>query len=334
MAVQWLAASAPEPLRLGPRCSTLPRTSSPFDEGAGDGWMEMLDLDLGVHLCRVTHRFASGQAGLRPMSEVHAELAEPIFFVQSTRLGSGVLHDRRVGLRLAHDTNSCVFAHLDRIDHQHLAEADARLEVTAVSMERSRLAGLLGDAAAQDLLLALDIAQAPSAGVRPVPRHIKSVLEAAPRILGAGAQSGLQGCLRSDRLRLCHRPQARRRRCPPAHHPDSAQGRRGPFGLCQPEPFQPCLYPQIRRASGGGSSALGVTAISRATPDIAIRTRMPARGAAARCCSPGSTTRSPARAQPRADEAAPGASRGCSAVTINGSNPFRVPGAAAVWHPV
>jgi AraC-like DNA-binding protein len=179
MAIQWLAAPAPEPLHLGPRCSTLPRTSSPFEEGAGDGWMEMLDLDLGVHLCRVTHRFASGQAGLRSMSEVHAELAEPIFFVQSTRLGSGVLHDRRVGLRLAHDTNSCVFAHLDRIDHQHLAEADARLEVTAVSMERSRLAGLLGDAAARDLLLALDIAQAPAASVRPVPRHIKSVLEAA-----------------------------------------------------------------------------------------------------------------------------------------------------------
>jgi AraC-like DNA-binding protein len=179
MAIRWLAAPEPEPLCLAPRCSTLPRTPAPFDEGAGDGWMEMLDLDLGVHLCRVVHRFAPGQGGLRPMSAVHAELAEPIFFVQSTRVGAGVLDDQRVGLRLAHDPRSCVFAHLDRVDHQHLAEADGMLEVTALSVERSRLEGLLGAAAAQDLLLALAIASAPAASVRPVPPHIKTVLEAA-----------------------------------------------------------------------------------------------------------------------------------------------------------
>lgn len=179
MAVRWLVEPDPEPLCLGPRSSTLPRTPAPFDDGAGDGWMEMLDLDLGVHLCRVVHRFAPGQGGLRPMSAVHAELAEPIFFVQSTRVGAGVLHDQRVGLRLAHDPKSCVFAHLDRVDHQHLAQAHGMLEVTALGMGRSRLAGLLGEAAARDLLLALGIAGAPAASVRPVPQHIKSVLEAA-----------------------------------------------------------------------------------------------------------------------------------------------------------
>jgi AraC-like DNA-binding protein len=179
MAIRWLVEPDLKPLCLGSRCSTLPRTPAPFEAGAGDGWMEMLDLDLGVHLCRVVHRFAPGQGGLRPMSAVHADLAEPIFFVQSTRVGAGVLHDRRVGLRLAHDPQSCVFGHLDRVDHQHLAETDGMLEVTALGMERSRLDGLLGEAAARDLLLALEIAVAPAARVRPVPQHIKSVLEAA-----------------------------------------------------------------------------------------------------------------------------------------------------------
>ena len=46
--------------------------------------MERLDLHLGAHLCRVTHRFAPGQTGLRPMSEVSAELGEPVLFVQVT----------------------------------------------------------------------------------------------------------------------------------------------------------------------------------------------------------------------------------------------------------
>jgi AraC-like DNA-binding protein len=179
MNIRWLAEPEPEPMRLGPRCSSLPRTPAPFDAGAGDGWMEMLDLDLGVHLCRVVHQFVPGQKGLRPMSAVRAALAEPIFFVQSTRLGGGVLHDRRLNLRLMHDPRCCVFAHLDRVDHQHLADAGAMLEITALSMEQSRLHGLLGEAAAGDLLQALDIAAAPAAGVRPVPQHIKAILEAA-----------------------------------------------------------------------------------------------------------------------------------------------------------
>ena len=90
-----------------------------------------------------------------------------------------MLDDRRAGMRLAHDPRSCVFAHLDCVDHRHLAEAGATLEVTALGMERSRLEGLLGDAAARDLLATLGISSCPAARVRPLPQHIKSVLELA-----------------------------------------------------------------------------------------------------------------------------------------------------------
>lgn len=66
---------------------TTPTTAfepAPPDDPLPESRMERLDLHLGAHLCRVTHRFAPGQTGLRPMSEVSAELGEPVLFVQVT----------------------------------------------------------------------------------------------------------------------------------------------------------------------------------------------------------------------------------------------------------
>ena len=177
LCLRWLSEPAADPLHVAAEHSELPRTAAPFPDGQGDGWIELQDLHLGMHLCRVVHRFVPGQAGLAPMSDVRAALTEPILFIQTTRVGRGVLYDRRLERWLAHAADSCIFAHLDRVDHQHWAETGTTLEVTALGIGYSKLQRALGEATARDLLAALDIAALPSAQVHPVPGPLKAILE-------------------------------------------------------------------------------------------------------------------------------------------------------------
>lgn len=179
LCIHWLCEPAAEPLRVAVDERELPRTAAPFPEGQGQGWIEVLELPLGMHICRVTHRFAPGLTGLAPMSAVRTELDEPLLFIQTTRAGSGVLHDRRLGQRLAHDAATGIFEHLDRVDHEHSADTRASIEVTALGLGYSRLQGLLGEKTAQRLLATLGIAALPSAQVRPVPGPVKTLLESA-----------------------------------------------------------------------------------------------------------------------------------------------------------
>ena len=74
LCLRWLSEPAADPLHVAAEHSELPRTAAPFPDGQGDGWIELQDLHLGMHLCRVVHRFAPGQADLVPMSDVRASL--------------------------------------------------------------------------------------------------------------------------------------------------------------------------------------------------------------------------------------------------------------------
>ena len=145
-------------------------------EGCGDGWIEMLDLALGTHVCRVVHHFEPGMAGLLPMSDVKLELTEPLFFVQSLRTGQGVLQDRRLDVRLESHPGDCTFEHIDRVDHQHWSESSAPIEAIALGMGQSSLRRLTGEPTAIALLVALGIRKVPSAIVLPVPAPIRSSL--------------------------------------------------------------------------------------------------------------------------------------------------------------
>ncbi len=179
LCIRWLCAPAAAPLRVAVGERELPRTAAPFPEGQGQGWIEVLDLPLGMHVCRVTHRFAPGLTGLAPMSAVRTELDEPLLFIQTTRTGSGVLHDRRLGRRLAHEAATGIFEQLDRVDHAHWADTRASIDVTALGLSYAGLCRNLGEPAAQRLLAALGIAALPSAQVRPVPGPVKALLESA-----------------------------------------------------------------------------------------------------------------------------------------------------------
>ena len=139
--------------------------------------IERLDLHLGAHLCRVTHRFAPGQTGLRPMAEVSAELGEPVLFVQVTHQGDGVLQDRRLDSRLTHSPGTALFLHLDRIDHVHWAETAAPLEITALVMGLSRLRYFLGEANTRELLAVLALSDPPAASQRPLTPSLASILK-------------------------------------------------------------------------------------------------------------------------------------------------------------
>ncbi|WP_295431527.1 helix-turn-helix transcriptional regulator [uncultured Thiodictyon sp.] len=174
--IRWLSAAGGAPVRAGAERHASIAIPAPPSAGLDRGEMEMLDLALGMQLCRVAHRFARGQAGLRAMSEVATELPEPVLFVQSARSGRGVLQDAGLKVRLEHDPAVCVFAHLDHIDHRHWAETGAPLEVTALTIGASTLQRSLGEPAAHALLAALGILRAPSASRRPLPPPITALL--------------------------------------------------------------------------------------------------------------------------------------------------------------
>ncbi len=177
LCIRWLCEPATDPLRVAVAQRELPRTAAPFPAGRGQGWVELLDLPLGMHLCRVVHQFSPGLTGLAPMSAVRTELNEPLLFIQTTRVGSGVLVDRRLRQRLAHDAATGIFQHLDGVDHQHWADTRASIEVTALGIGYSRLQAILGAATARDLLTALGIAALPSARVQPLSRPVTALLE-------------------------------------------------------------------------------------------------------------------------------------------------------------
>ena len=177
LSIRWVCESGAKPIRVAVDQTELVRTPAPFPDGQGQGWMEMLDLNLGIHVARMVHEFEPGLAGLAPMSEVRTELHEPLLFIQAARTGSGVLVDRRLDRRLVHDPDVCVFQHLDAVDHQHWADTRASIEVTALGVGYFRLEALLGEGTARELLELLGIAALPSARVHPLPRPIKAILE-------------------------------------------------------------------------------------------------------------------------------------------------------------
>lgn len=177
MNIRWLSEPDAEPVRVKANQKELVRTELPFRQGEGHGWIEMLDLAFGIHLCRVVHHFEAGEANLQPMSEVVTELTEPVLFVQTARRGRGVLHDRRLDVKLAHDPGVCIFQHMDRIDHQHWADTSVTVEVTALGMRTSKLQRTLGEPIVGSLFDALGLTQLPSASVRAVPKHVTGILQ-------------------------------------------------------------------------------------------------------------------------------------------------------------
>jgi AraC-like DNA-binding protein len=176
MNIRWLSEPDAEPVLVKAKQKELVRTELPFQQGAGHGWIEMLDLAFGIHLCRVVHHFEAGEASLQPMSEVVIELTEPVLFVQTARRGGG-LHDRRLDVKLAHDPGVCIFQHMDRIDHQHWADTSATVEVTALGIRTSKLLRSLGEPIVRSLFDALGLTQLPSASVRAVPKHVTEILQ-------------------------------------------------------------------------------------------------------------------------------------------------------------
>lgn len=192
MNFRWLTEAETEPLCIKAGEEELTKRPIPLPDGLGYGWVEMMDLAFSMSICRVVHHFTPGLQGLRPMSEVVADLAEPLFFVQTLRHGKGVLHDRRLGVRLAHEPGVCTFQFMDRIDHQHLADVSGNIEVTAIGMGESSLYQLVGEASAAALLCQLGLGALPSASVHAVPSAVR-----------AAAQSCLDGNL-TGHLRKLH----------------------------------------------------------------------------------------------------------------------------------
>ncbi len=176
----FLSLIKPEsgPLLLATDRGALPRTRIPAPPELGQGSIEVMNLPLGIHLCRVVHQFTPGAAGLVPMSRVLGQLAEPVLFVQTLRSGRGLLHDRRLSAELAHHPQLCIFAHLDGIDHEHWGDASEAIEVTALSIGAGALNRLIGEPAAAALLRRLDIARLPSAKVRPLPPAMMAMMHA------------------------------------------------------------------------------------------------------------------------------------------------------------
>ncbi len=176
--VRWLLEPQAEPGQARTDQQESVKTAPPTGEETGQDRLEMLDLALGMHLCRVGHRFEPGRAGLQPMSDVVTELTEPLLFVQTVRSGRGVLQDRGLKVRLPHHPGVGIFQHLDHIDHQHWADTSAPIEVTALSIGESALQRALGEPTTAALYAGLGINTAPSARIHPLPQAITALLHA------------------------------------------------------------------------------------------------------------------------------------------------------------
>lgn len=174
---RWLTEADPEPLCILAEHEELTLRPIPMPKGLGHGWVEIMDLAFSMNICRVVHHFTPGLQGLQPMSEVVADLTEPLFFVQTLSCGKGVLLDRRLDVRLAHEPGVCTFQFMDRINHQHWADVSADIEVTALGLGWSSLCNLIGEDTSAALLGKLGLNALPSASVHAVPPAVRAIAQ-------------------------------------------------------------------------------------------------------------------------------------------------------------
>ena len=177
MNLHWLNGMDYTATKLGNPRLELPKLSIPMDEKTGHGYLEMMQLALGVNMHRASHFFKPATDGKWvTIVDITGEVSEPLFFVQSAWCGKAMLFDRRAKTEMIFGEGLCTFQLMDGFDQQGRVAGGGTMELESFDIGFSLLCQLLGTANAEKLLSNLGVAKAHSANVLHIPRHICAIL--------------------------------------------------------------------------------------------------------------------------------------------------------------
>lgn len=175
--VTWPTIRELPPLVIEEGHDGLERTAMPMPDDTGTGWVELIPLAVGMSIARGGNSFTEKARGLLiPYQHIKASLAEPAFVISAVQKGRVILREYDLNTDLQCGKGFVVFRHLEQIDYEIILDASSDVDGINLFIGRTSLAMLLGESLAGELLVKLNIAQAPSATVQLVPPQITAIL--------------------------------------------------------------------------------------------------------------------------------------------------------------
>lgn len=147
MEIQWLMEpdSAPDPIDER-------RRALPMPDHLGVGWLETLELPLGMRINDITYQFVAERSGeWIETATMQAQLDEPHLVIMGIPQGRGLMHDRRDDQVHGYGAGDLLLGFSAEVDAAYRAEAGPSLQGVWIEMESSRLHRLMGDAATEFL---------------------------------------------------------------------------------------------------------------------------------------------------------------------------------------
>jgi AraC-like DNA-binding protein len=152
----------------------------PMPPETGQGGYEVLDLVFGMSVVRTTFEFSPAMLGQWvPLLTTRIEYHEPSFQAMTLRGIRGSVKEEFPPCLVASSPGMDLFRHTERYASTFTADGGFSGEAHHVSLSRTVLSQLIGEAMGDRLLAGLSITKPPTLTVRPIPLHISHLLMAA-----------------------------------------------------------------------------------------------------------------------------------------------------------
>jgi AraC-like DNA-binding protein len=159
----------------------------PMPAAVGQGGYEALDLVFGMTVVRSTITFSPAMQGQWvPLMAVNVDFNEPSFQAMTFRGLRGRVQEEFPPSHLAASPGMDLFRHTTRYGSTFTADGGFSGETHHVSLSRTVLNLLIGEAVSDQLLTVLGIVQPPALTMRAIPLHVSHLLMAAltPALIG------------------------------------------------------------------------------------------------------------------------------------------------------
>lgn len=174
--INWLIAEDVDPLY---NCTEQDffHEKLPIPEDIGEGFLDIMNLSLGMTLGHAEHRFKQNNSDKKlPFADIEGELSEPTLIIHTLSSGNVLLHDKTANTELHFDEKSTVFQHIDKIHYSPSLDTRSPVDVTVLHIGKSTLDLLLGKEQSGLLLNNIGISQLPSSVAIPIPKHLSFIL--------------------------------------------------------------------------------------------------------------------------------------------------------------
>lgn len=178
---KWLTPSgAPLEDSLRKDFGTIGWVDYPMPTETGKGGFEVLELVLGMSVVRTTLAFSPAMQGQWvPLMTASIEFSEPSFQAMTVRGIRGSVQEEFPPSHVAVSPGMDLFRHTERYCSTFTADGSFSGEAHHVSLSRTVLGQLIGEAMTEQLLDGLAIVESPALMVRAVPLHVSNLLMAA-----------------------------------------------------------------------------------------------------------------------------------------------------------